>query len=73
MQGRRTVNEVYPDPWYKSLPANPFSVLEFEDYCKSNKISIGNKVYLAGNWRSECSLFPNLFAGYAIYDLAKAA
>lgn len=68
--GRRTVNEVYPDPWYESLPANPFSVTEFEEYCSVKNISIGNKVYLGGDWRSECTLCPNLLAGYAIYDLA---
>ena len=70
--GRRILNEVYPDPWYASLPANPFSVVEFEDYCKVKNISIGNKVYLAGDWRSERALLPNLLAGYAIYDLSKA-
>lgn len=73
LHGRRTINEVYPNPWYASLPANPFSVREFEDYCKEKHIHIGNKVYLAGDWRKECTLLPNLLAGYAIYDLAKAA
>lgn len=72
LYGRRTINEVYPDPWYASLPANPFSVVEFEDYCAVKKISIGNKVYLAGNWRDERAIFPNLMAGYAIYDLSGA-
>ena len=72
LRGRRTINEVYPDPWYSSMPANPFSVAEFEDYCKIKNISIGNRVYLAGDWRSECRLLPNLLAGYAIYDLASA-
>jgi methionine biosynthesis protein MetW len=73
LQGRRTINEVYPDPWYSSLPANPFSVCEFEDYCKTRGINIRNKVYLAGDWRAECKLLPNLLAGYAIYDLAGEA
>ena len=70
--GRRTINEVYPNPWYASMPANPFPVVEFEDYCKLKNIEIGNRVYLAGDWRSECSLFPNMLAGYAIYDLASS-
>lgn len=69
LHGRRTINEVYPRQWYESMSSNPFSVIEFEDYCKSKSISIGNKTYLAGDWRSECGLFPNLLAGYAIYDL----
>ncbi|HBR94305.1 methionine biosynthesis protein MetW [Coraliomargarita sp. SDUM461003] len=69
-KGRRTVNEVYPKPWYESMPTNPFSVAEFEDYCDARRIVIEDKVYLSGDWRSECSKFPNLMAGYAIYDLA---
>lgn len=73
LRGRRTVNQVYPDPWYESLPSNPFSVVEFEDYCKTKNISISNKAYLAGDWRSERALLPNLLAGYAIYDLASEA
>lgn len=71
--GRRTVNEVYPDPWYESLPSNSFSVAEFEAYCSKREIEIRNRVFLAGDWRSECSFLPNLFAGYAIYDLASRA
>lgn len=72
-RGRRIVNEVYPDPWYASSPANPFSVVEFEDYCETKNIGIRNKVYLAGDWRKETTLCPNLLAGYAIYDLANGA
>lgn len=71
--GRRTINEVYPAPWYASLPTNPFSVAEFEDYCAAKNISIGNKVYLGGDWRNERKILPNLLAGYAIYDLSKSA
>ena len=72
LRGRRTVNEVFPKPWYASLPTNAFSVAEFEDFCKDRKIVIHNKVYLGGDWHSECSTLPNLFAGYAIYDLASS-
>jgi len=68
--GRRTVNEVYPKPWYESMPNNPFSVAEFEDFCDARKIVVENRVYLSGDWRSECSRLPNLLAGYAIYDLS---
>jgi methionine biosynthesis protein MetW len=70
--GRRTINEVYPNPWHASMPANPFSVAEFEDYCQLKEITIRNRAYLAGDWRRECSLFPNLLAGYAIYDLGSS-
>jgi len=71
VRGRRIQNEVYPQPWYASLPANPFSVVEFEDYCREKNIHIRNKVYLAGDWRNERKCLPNLLAGYAIYDLSK--
>jgi methionine biosynthesis protein MetW len=69
-KGRRTVNEVYSKHWYESLPANSFSVVEFEDYCDARKIVIEDHVYLSGDWRGQCSRFPNLLAGYAIYDLS---
>jgi methionine biosynthesis protein MetW len=69
--GSRTVNEVYPKPWFESLPANHFSVNEFEAFCEVRGIRIENLVYLRGDWREECKQFPNLLAGYAIYDLAK--
>lgn len=72
LKGRRTVNEVYPKPWYESLPTNPFSVAEFEDFCHARKIIIEHRICLSGNWRSECSVFPNLMAGYAIYDLSSS-
>lgn len=69
-RGRRTINEVYSKPWYESLPTNPFSVAEFEDFCHARKIIIENRACLSGDWRSECSWMPNLMAGYAIYDLS---
>lgn len=72
LNGRRTINEVYPNPWYESLPANPFSVAEFEEFCHARQIIVENRVCLAGNWRSECAILPNLMAGYAIYDLSSS-
>lgn len=69
-KGRRTINEVYTKPWYESQPSNPFSINEFEDFCRVRKIAVENRIYLSGDWNSECSLSPNLFSGYAIYDLA---
>ena len=68
--GNRTVNEVYPKPWYESMPSNPFSVAEFEAFCDERKIVIKNRAYLSGDWRNECRKLPNLLAGYAIYDLS---
>lgn len=69
--GAGTLNEVYPKPWYETLRSNPFSVSEFEAFCDARSIRIEHKVPLGGNWRDECKFWPNLLAGYAIYDLAK--
>lgn len=69
--GNRNLNDVYPKPWYESLPSNHFSASEFDAFCKARDIRIENSVYLRGDWRAECKHFKNLLAGYAIYDLAK--
>lgn len=71
LRGRRTQNEVYTKPWYQTLPANPFSVLEFEDFCQAQSIQVQHRVYLRGDWVRQCQRLPNLRAGYAIYDLSK--
>ena len=71
LKGQRTINEVYPSPWYETLPSNPFSVSEFDGFCAARQIKIENRVYLSGDWSGECKLLPNLCAGYAIYDLSK--
>lgn len=71
MQGRRLQNEVYPQAWYESHPANPFSVAEFEAFCATRGVRVKNRVFLSGNWRDECHRWPNLFAGYAIYSIAR--
>ena len=70
-KGQRTVNEVYPRPWCETLRSNPFSVGEFDGFCASRQIRIENRVCLAGNWSRRSKCLPNLFAGYAIYDLSK--
>jgi methionine biosynthesis protein MetW len=70
-KGQRTVNEVYPRPWYETLRSNPFSVGEFDRFCASRQIRIENRVCLAGDWSRRSKCLPNLFAGYAIYDLSK--
>ncbi|CAA6678695.1 MULTISPECIES: methionine biosynthesis protein MetW [unclassified Lentimonas] len=71
VKGQRTINEVYPRPWYETLRANPFSVAEFDAFCAARQIKIENRAYLSGDWSGECKVLPNLFAGYAIYDLSK--
>jgi methionine biosynthesis protein MetW len=70
LRGTRTVNEVYSKRWYEDLPSNPFSVREFEEYCRLRSIRLEHRVCLGGDWRRQCRFLPNLLAGYALYDLA---
>lgn len=70
-KGRRTINEIYTKKWYESLPANFFSVCEFEEYCEERGITIENRMHLTGDWHSACQFMPNIFAGYALYDLSR--
>lgn len=69
--GSRIRNEVYPQEWYQSRTTHPVSVAEFEHFCLVNNIRIVRKVYLGGDWKSRIRFRPNIFAGYAIYDLQK--
>lgn len=70
-KGNRTVNDVYPDPWYNSAPVTLFSLNNFEEYCHAHNIRIHERICLDANWKNECSLFPNLLAGYVICDISR--
>lgn len=70
-RGRKIRNEVYTTEWFESRPANPVTIADFEDFCAIKGIRIARRVHLAGNWHTPCRTLPNLFAGYALYDLAK--
>lgn len=71
--GRRIQNEVFPDRWFERRPANPFSLQEFEAYCREAGIRVHQRVLLRGDWDTPCSFMPNLFAGYALFDLSREA
>lgn len=71
LQGRKIRNEVYTTDWFESRPANPVTILDFEYFCAAKGIRVARRAHLAGNWRSPCRVLPNLFAGFALYDLAK--
>ena len=71
LKGSRTVNDVYPEPWYTSSPVNPFSLANFEDFCRNKGIRIHERVCLDGDWKNECRVLPNLLAGYVICDISK--
>lgn len=71
LRGRKIRNEVYTTEWFESRPANPVTIADFEDFCAVKGIHIARRAHLAGNWHTPCKTLPNLFAGYALYDLAR--
>lgn len=70
--GRKVQNAVYTTRWHESRPTNPLSIADFEDFCREKSIRISRRVHLMGDWRTPCPFLPNLLAGYALYDLARA-
>lgn len=71
LRGRKIRNEVYTTEWFESRPANPVTIADFEHFCAVKGIHIARRAHLAGNWHTPCRTLPNLFAGYALYDLAR--
>jgi methionine biosynthesis protein MetW len=71
-RGRKVRNEVYTTPWHESRPANPLTIADFEDFCRERSIRVARRAHLLGDWRTPCPFLPNLFAGYALYDLTRA-
>jgi len=71
-RGRKVRNVVYTTPWHESRPANPLTIADFEDFCREKAIRVARRAHLLGDWRTPCHLMPNLLAGYALYDLARA-
>jgi methionine biosynthesis protein MetW len=71
LRGRKPRNPVYTTAWYESRPANPVTIVDFEDFCSAKGIAISRRALLRGDWHTPCAFRPNLFAGYALYDLTK--
>jgi methionine biosynthesis protein MetW len=71
LHGRKLRNAVYTTAWHESRPANPLSIADFEDFCRAEGIRVTRRVHLLGDWKTSCRFLPNLFAGYALYDLAR--
>ncbi len=71
LRGRKIRNEVYKTEWFESRPANPVTIADFEDFCSAKGIRIARRAHLSGNWHTPCRTLPNLFAGFALYDLAR--
>ena len=71
VSGRKVRNEVYTTSWHESRPANPLTIADFEDFCRAKSIRVARRAHLLGDWRTPCTVLPNLLAGYALYDLAR--
>ena len=71
VSGRKIRNEVYTTEWFESRPANPVSIADFESFCATKGIRIARRAHLAGNWRTPCRRWPNVLAGFALYDLVR--
>jgi len=70
-QGRKLRNEVYTTDWAATRPSNPVSVADFETFCTQEKIKVARRALLRGDWETPCKFLPNLFAGYAVYELTR--
>lgn len=71
VRGRKLRNEVYTTEWFESRPTNPVTIADFEHFCATKGIRVVRRAHLRGDWHTPCRTLPNLFAGYALYDLAK--
>ncbi|EIP96469.1 Methionine biosynthesis protein MetW [Opitutaceae bacterium TAV1] len=72
LRGRKPRNAVYTTAWFESRPTNPVTIHDFEQFCAEKRILIVRRAHLRGDWKTACSFAPNLLAGYALYDLARA-
>ena len=71
VHGRKPKNAVYTTEWFESRPANPVSISDFEYFCAAKNLRVARRSYLRGDWKTPCTFAPNLFAGYALYELTK--
>lgn len=71
LRGRKVRNDVYTTEWFESRPANPLTIADFEYFCAVKGIRVARRVFLRGDWNTPCRTMPNLFAGYALYDLTR--
>lgn len=67
--GMKPINEVYTTRWHESRPTNPLSINDFLQFCERKGIRHEKQVLLRGDWKSPCKILPNLFAGYALFEL----
>lgn len=71
LEGRRLVNEVFPENWGEGRLLNPVAVGDFEDFCAQEGLTIERRVYLRGDWRTPCQMAPQWLAGYVLYEISR--
>ncbi len=71
LHGRKPRNDVFTTEWFESRPSNPLSIADFEIFCAAKGIRPVRRALLRGDWKRPCAIRPNVFAGYALYDLAR--
>lgn len=71
LRGRKPQNPVYPAPWHESRPANPATLADFEAFCAAKGYRIIRRAHLSGDWKTPCRFWPNLLAGYALYQVSR--
>jgi methionine biosynthesis protein MetW len=71
LRGRKPQNPVYPTPWHESRPANPATIADFEAFCLAAGYRVLRRAHLRGDWKTPSTLRPNVFAGYALYQLSR--
>lgn len=71
-RGRKPRNTVFTTDWFESRPSNPLTIADFEHFCSVKKVRPVRRALLGGDWKTGCTFRPNLFAGYALYDLTRA-
>lgn len=71
LHGHRVRNEVFPNTWQESRPINPLSVSDFEAFCESESLRITRRHFLSADWKTPCTVLPNLFAGYVLFEVMR--
>ena len=68
-KGKKPLTEAFSEPWPEQKEIKPLTIADFENFVVKKNLKIVNKVFLRGDWVKKIIIFPNLFAGVAIYHL----
>jgi methionine biosynthesis protein MetW len=72
MTGRASLGDADPAIWPNNHPRNPVSIIEFEEYCQREKLTILHRRCLAGDWKTPVEKLASLRAAYALYAITRA-